>query len=65
MHAKIGAKTAYEVIAPYPTVSEVSKYTCNQVNIDDFGGWDGLKARWAPHMAALLQAGEEAAAAEE
>lgn len=55
MHAGIGAKKASEVIAPYPTVSEVMKYTCNQVNINDWGGWDGLKETWTDHMRRLRE----------
>eukprot|EP00750_Incisomonas_marina_P030929 INCI7680.7.p1 GENE.INCI7680.7~~INCI7680.7.p1 ORF type:complete len:422 (-),score=78.76 INCI7680.7:1780-3045(-) len=55
MHAGVGAKKVSDVIAPYPTVAEVMKYTCNQVNIHDWGGWDGLKKQWTEHMASMLE----------
>jgi len=54
MHAKIGAKKVSQMIAPYPTQSETSKYTCNQYNIRSWGGWDGLKKTHTPAMKAAL-----------
>lgn len=55
MHAKIGAKKVAEIIAPYPTRSEIMKYTCNQFNIRSWGGWEGLKKSHAPIAAKALE----------
>lgn len=51
----IGAKAVSAIIAPYPTVSEVMKYTANQWNIKGWGGWEGLKATHTPTMQTMLK----------
>merc|ERR1712205_297151 len=57
IHTKIGARKVAEMIAPYPTQSEVLKYTCNQFNIHSWGGWEGLKKTNTPIMQKALAEG--------
>ncbi len=38
----------------YPTQGEALKFVCNLVNLDDWGGFEGLKAEWKDHVEAQL-----------
>ena len=53
----IGAVEIAKAIMPYPTYAEAVKYCCNQYNIGTWGGWEGLKATWAPRLARALLPG--------